>query len=127
MSAIARGVRDRRLESAEIESAAGVSALTAATGQLLRTSLQYSRFGNPLIGYARGQANDGNYLLWYDQNGILSALPEGLGVNGSLTGAPALNFAIAGWDLASTLNEVGDVITAYVGPGNWLYSNSCGD
>jgi hypothetical protein len=111
----------------EVEGAAGVSGLSASTGQFLRTGLTYNALGTPMLAYARGQTNDGNLVVWQNQNGNYFSAATAGGVNGNLVGSPALNFAVAGWSLASTPNHAGQSTTAYIGPGNWLYANSCGD
>jgi len=110
-----------------IESAAGVSGLGAASGQLLTTALAFSPTGFPWILYPRGQGNDGNLALTTNASGTWIASIHSAGVNGSLPGTPAMNFGVAGWNVAASLNAVGGLVSTYIGPGNTLYSTSCGD
>ncbi len=110
------------------ENAAGVSALTAATGQVLRTSLQFTAAGNPFILYPRGQANDASLVInEYSSSAGWDSRKLVSGINGNLPGASALNYAISGFGVEATKNAVGGTFGAFVGPGNWLYAVSCGD
>lgn len=111
-----------------IDGAAGVSGLTAATGQLLATAINFSPTGTPWVLYPRGQGTGGHLMLGTpNSSGIWSSSVHLPGVNGALAGSAALNFAVSGWDVAATTNAVGGIVSAYIGPGNWLYSTSCGD
>jgi hypothetical protein len=38
-----------------------------------------------------------------------------------------IEFAVSGWGLSAAKNSVGGLVSAFVGPENWLYSTSCGD
>ena len=109
-----------------VEGAAGISGLAAGSSQMLATSLRYKN-GNPYILYVRGQANDGNLLVSTPTNNVYTSTIVARGANGALPGTPALNMAVAGWHAQFTDNASGSFTGAYVGPGNWLYSMSCGD
>lgn len=109
-----------------IESAAGVSGLAANSGQLLSASLQFA-YGKAFVFYPRGQSNDGSLIVASNASGIFSSAIVASGINASLPGAPALNFGVSGWGVQMAPNAVGSFSGAYLGPGNWLYSISCGD
>ena len=109
-----------------LEGAAGVSGLAATSSQLLTTSLHYTD-GVPYVLYPRGQGNDGNLLFGFITAGSFITSLGGRGTNGSLPGTNALNFGVAGWGIAAAKNAAGGITGAYLGPGNWLYSISCGD
>ena len=113
--------------STKIEANAGVSGLTAATGQLLTTSLVFNSAGDAQALYPRGATNDGNLAMTQNYNGSWASQVAASGSNGATVGAPALNFGIAGWNIQATQNTAGGVSGAYIGPGNWLYAVSCGD
>ena len=113
--------------SVKVESAAGVSGLTAATGQLLTTSLVFNSSGDAQILYPRGAGNDGNLIMTQNYNGSWASQIASSGSNGATVGAPVLNFGIAGWNIQATTNTAGGVSGAFIGPGNWLYAVSCGD
>jgi hypothetical protein len=111
----------------QVEGAAGVGGLTAAMGQLLAAALGFDANGFVYVFYPRGQANDGNLVMATNVLGSFVSEIASHGSNANLPGAPALNFAVAGWGVASTRNSAGFFTTAFVGPGNVLYSSSCGD
>ena len=110
-----------------IENAAGVSGLPASTFGLLSAALEFATDGTAYILYPRGISNDGNLIMWNNAGGQSETTKAAYGTNGSLSGAPNPNYAVAGWDVATTRNAAGGVTAAYVGPGDWLYATSCGD
>lgn len=127
-SAVASACVSSGWSNALVDGAAGVSGLTAASGQLLSTSLNYSPSGTPWLLYPRGQGTGGHLMLGTpNSSGIWSSNVHAAGSNGGLAGSAALNFAVAGWNAAATVNSSGGLVSVYVGPGNWLYSTSCGD
>lgn len=110
-----------------IESLAGVSGLTAATGQLLASSIHYDEYGYAHLLYVRGAANDGSLILANNKSGSFSAYTASAGRSAGVgLLAPALNYGIAGFGAASAINSSNSMITAaHQGPGNWLYATSC--
>jgi hypothetical protein len=111
----------------QVEVAAGVSALTATNNQILSTALNFNAGGSAYLFYPRGQANDGNLLLAQNATGPFVLQVAAPGSLGNLPGGPALNFGVAGWDVASAPNASGYFTSAFVGPGNRVYVTSCGD
>ncbi len=111
-----------------LDTAAGVSTLTSATGQLLTTGLVFNSAGSAHVFSPRGAtSSSGALTMSHNRTGSFATSAAIAGVNGAMTGSAALNFGITGWGLAATPNVSGGVSGAYVGPGNWLYAFSCGD
>ncbi|MBS1984673.1 MAG: hypothetical protein JST16_10925 [Bdellovibrionales bacterium] len=110
-----------------IDSTSGVSAFTSTANQVLSTGLGFSPLGKNYVFYARGQSADGHLVVTNNFSGSYVTSRAASGVNGALAGAPSLNFAIAGWNVGIAPNAAGSFSGAYIGPGNWLYSLSCGD
>ncbi|MEO5668312.1 MAG: hypothetical protein ABIR96_09655 [Bdellovibrionota bacterium] len=111
----------------KIESAAGISTLTAATGQLLTTSLAFSPQGAPWVFYPRGQGNDGNLIRATNTSGSWVATIHASGTYGNLPGSAPLNFGVAGWNVVTSMNAGSGPVSSFIGSGNTLYSTSCGD
>ncbi len=110
-----------------LQTSAGVSGLTAASGQILTTSLQFTSAGVPKILFAQGQAGSGGLMLGTLSGGTWNSSAFVPGSNGNLAGMAALNFGVAGWNVSSSLNAADGLVANFIGPGNWLYSRSCGD
>lgn len=111
-----------------VDNAAGVSGLATTVEQLLRVGMDMDSSGNPFIIYPRGASSDASLILQQISSGTFASSTLHAGANGNLmTGAGALNYAVAGWGASSTINSSGARTSVYVGPGNWLYSTSCGD
>jgi hypothetical protein len=109
-----------------IDNAAGVSGLAASVEQLLRVAMDIDSSGNPFIVYPRGAGSDASLILQRISSGTFTSSTLHAGANGNqMTGAGALNYAVAGWGVSSTINSSGARTSVYVGPGNWLYSTSC--
>jgi hypothetical protein len=110
-----------------LQTSAGVSGLTAASGQLLTTSLQFTSAGSPQVLFSQGQAGSGSLMLGTLSGSTWNSASFAAGINGNLPGMAALNFGVAGWNVSTSLNAEGGIVASYIGPGDWLYSQSCGD
>ncbi len=118
-----------------VESSAGVSGLTAAaTDGLLNASLSFTTDGCPEVVYNNGAGGNGH--LYYNATSASSpTFGTGSILNSSINAvetspvaATAANFGIGGWNATSVRSMVtGSLFTAFIGPGNYLYLNSCGD
>lgn len=113
--------------STTVESLAGVSGLTAASGQLLATGVHYDANGYNHLLYIRGAANDGNMILANNKTGSYVAHTAASGRSAGVNLlAPALNYGINGFGLSSMFSTANNMVTvAHQGPGNWLYATSC--
>jgi hypothetical protein len=89
--------------------------------------LNISTDGTIYLAYPRGQGADGNLILAKNSSGTFTSSTLYSGTNANLPGTPAVNFGVAGWGISSTLNTAAYFTSVYLGPGNWLYSTSCGD
>ena len=95
-----------------------------------RRSLMFSSAetgGLTYLFYPRGQGNDGNLVVTHNQSGSFATQVLATGANANMPGTPALNFSVAGWGVQMASNAKGSFTGVYLGPGNWLYSLSCGD
>lgn len=118
-----------------VESSAGVSGLTAAaTDGLLNASLTFTVDGYPEIVYSNGAGSNGhlNYSStsatspYFSTASVLSSSYNA--VETTPVAATPANFGIGGWNAISTRSmATGSLFTAFIGPGNYLYLNSCGD
>lgn len=116
----------------DIETAAGVSALTAATtDQLLGSSLTFNSAGTATILYPLGMGTavgiaEAGHLKRVDIVGAggtetKSTFTSGLGASSNI----ALNYGVNGWNVRSVRTSTGELVSAFVGAGNYLYSKSC--
>lgn len=110
-----------------IDTAAGVSGLASGQEQLLSASIAYTPLGKIYIGYARGQANDGALKGWHNFSSEQAPFTAMSGSNGNLPGLTALNFGISGWNAKGLINSGSGMTLFHIGPGNWLYTTSCGE
>lgn len=113
-----------------IEAGAGVSGLaTGATGvlQLLQTSLTLNSSGTATVLYATGIGAAGEMIMTSNSSGSFVKTTLSSGTNPSISGASALNFALTGLNVSAVRTSRDNLVSAYVGPGNWLYTTSCGD
>ncbi|MEO5969830.1 MAG: hypothetical protein ABIQ95_07865 [Bdellovibrionia bacterium] len=113
-----------------IESGAGVSGLaTGATGvlQLLQTSLTINSSGMATVLYPTGIGASGEIIMNTNSSGAFAKTALASGTNPNITGASAMNFALTGFNLSAVRTSRDSLVAVYVGPGNWLYTTSCGD
>ncbi len=113
-----------------VDMLAGVGGIgTGATGsrQLLSADLTFDANGYGVINYFTGIAALGHYYRATNYAGSWSTSILHSGPNANLAGAAAVNFAIPGFNSRSVRTSLGNLTSVYVGPGNWLYSASCGD
>lgn len=103
----------------------GVSGLTSRYDLLLSASLVFTTGDIPYVVYPRGKGADGN--LAATELGTTNTSIIGSGANGNATDNLAFNYAVAGWGVASSPNAAGYFTSVYLGPGDWLYTSSCGD
>jgi hypothetical protein len=113
----------------QIENTTGVSGLASGNEQLLNSTLGFDSSGSAWVFYPKGSGATGGLTLAEAPSGTsaFSIFPILAGANGNMSGMAALNFAVSGWNVGSVQNAAGSLTTVYVGPGNWLYSTSCGD
>ncbi len=111
----------------QVDSATGVSGLTAATGQLLSTALMFSPSGTPWLFYPAGQSASGSLMRASNSGSTWNSAIQVSGTSGNLPGSSAMNFGVSGWNVVSSLNSVLGPVASFIGPGNSLYSVSCGD
>jgi len=112
--------------SALVDPIAGVSTLSGANHeQLLRTSLIFTTSGDPIVVYSRGATSLGQLMQAKLTAGSFTPEALGEGKNGSLSGAPAMNFAVGAWNVSAERNASDKVTALYVGPGDWLYFKDC--
>ncbi|MEK6773019.1 MAG: hypothetical protein AABY64_03685 [Bdellovibrionota bacterium] len=111
----------------QIATAAGVSGLVLGNEQLLKASLSFSATGVAQIAHPTGQGSYGSLFLADNNSGVFSTTQISSGSAANLSGSPALNFAVSGWNVATVRNAIDQLVMAFIGPGNWLYVSSCGD
>lgn len=110
-----------------IDMTAGVSGLAAGNDQLLSTGIVFDDSGYVYLIYPRGQGSTGQLTVTTNASGSFVSTALASGANGALSGSAALNFGVSGWNVSSTRNAAGGAFSAFIGPGNWLYANSCRD
>jgi hypothetical protein len=113
--------------ASQVVTGAGVSGLAAGNEQVLSSVLSFSNTGIAQIAYPTGQGSYGSLYLADNSTGTFVSSLLTLGKSANLSGSPALNFAVAGWNVSATRNAADQMVMAYIGPGNWLYVSSCGD
>ncbi len=111
----------------QITTGAGVSGLVLGNEQLLKASLSFSATGVAQIAHPTGQGSYGSLFLADNNSGMFSTTLISSGSAANLSGSPALNFAVSGWNIATVRNAIDQLVMAFIGPGNWLYVSSCGD
>lgn len=113
--------------STAVDSGTGVSGLAAGNQQLLSASLVFSSTGVPTVIYPRGQGAGGNLMTATNSSGSFVSTVLAQGANAGLSGSNAVHFAVSGWGVGAVRNAAGLATSVYLGPGNWIYVNSCGD
>jgi hypothetical protein len=110
-----------------VDSNIGISTLAAANEQLLQTKLLFLNDGTPIILYEQGVLGNGHLMMAIKTSSSFSTSIFSSGVNGSLLGLNPYNYGISGWLVSAAKNSLGYPTAVYLGPGNYLYSTSCGD
>lgn len=116
----------------DIETAAGVSALTAAaTDQLIGTSLTFNSSGTATVLYPLGMGTainlaEAGHLKRVDITSAGGAESKSTFVSGAgASSVLTLNFGVNGWNVSSVRTSESELVSAYIGAGNYLYSKSC--
>jgi hypothetical protein len=112
-----------------VNSSLGISGITLTTNeQLLNSSLTYSASGTAFITYLQGIAATTQLSgLADNSSGSFVTTTLSSSASSAVSGAAAVNFAMTGWSASSVRTGTGTFFSAYVGPNNWLYANTCGD
>lgn len=110
-----------------VDSGAGVSGLANGNHQLLSAALVFSASGTPTVIYPRGQGAGGKLMSATNSSGSFVSTLLASGANGGLSGSNAANFAVSGWNVSAVRNAAGSTTAVFLGAGNWIYANSCGD
>jgi hypothetical protein len=110
-----------------VDSAVGLSGLLAGNEQALTSDISFSTAGVATVLYPRGQGSSGSLMRASNATGSFVVTELALGANGATSGSAALNFGISGWHVVTSTNAAGGMTATHLGPGNWLYSTSCGD
>lgn len=110
-----------------VDSGAGVSGLASGNHQLLSAALVFSATGTPTVIYPRGQGAGGKLMSATNSSGSFVSTVLVSGANGGLSGSNALNFAVSGWNVSAVRNAAGLATAVFLGAGNWINVNSCGD
>ncbi len=113
--------------ASQIATGAGVSGLVLGNEQLLKASLSFSATGVVQIAHPTGQGSYGGLFIADNSLGAFNTTLISSGSAANLSGSPALNFAISGWNTNTVRNAIDQLVMAFIGPGNWLYVSSCGD
>jgi hypothetical protein len=111
-----------------VASNVGVSGIVTGNEQVLNTSLTYSEEGDASITYLLGASASAQSLVTADNAGgsfVASTLASA--AESAVSGAATLNFGMTGLSASSTRTADGSLVTAHVGPNNWLYATTCGD
>ena len=112
--------------SATVASAVGSSSVPVANEQLLSTSLSFSADGDPYVAYMTGNTATQQILGVADNLGgswattTLRHRPAS-----GVAGAAGVNFDMVGFNVSSVRTGTGELVTTYIGPGNWLQATSC--
>ncbi len=110
-----------------LDTSAGVSGLAVAATSVLQASLAFYSSGIVSILYPSGATGRSSLMQATNSSGAFNSSVFASGTNGNLTGAAALNFALSGLNVSSIVTSRQNLVSVYVGPGNWLYVTSCGD
>lgn len=116
-------------------SGVAISALTSsstATEGLLNIGLSFNDDGDALLFYPTGMggtiAGAGNAMNLTTINTDSSASTQSW-----VKGAPnncmntVFHYGVSGWNAQSKITSTGEKVSAYIGPGNWLYHKSCSE
>ena len=112
---------------AVVDNTAGVNGLVSGNDQLLSAAIGFTSSAGPYVFFPRGAGATGHLSVGDGTSGTFNVSTLYSGANGAISGVTAVNFAVSGWNVVSTSNAAGGITTAYIGPGNRLYSTSCGD
>ncbi len=110
-----------------IDYTAGVSGFsTSQYDLLLSASLVFTTDDYPYVIFPHGKGSDGNLIASSIGSTITNTIISS-GANANYTDNNVFNYAVSGWGVASTPNAAGFFTSIHLGPGDWLYSTSCGD
>lgn len=117
--------------STEIDAMVGTSGLTnSATvpqDQLLSAAVSFYNDGTPYVSYTRTGAAGGQLLTAQFATADIKIYTLKTAINAGLIGTTPYNHGVGGWNISTAIGSTGNFESLFIGPGNWLYSKSCGN